>query len=57
MTTQRCPTCNKPAQPATRPFCSPGCKDRDLLAWFREDYRLPGREPAQDGLDNVGEPD
>ena len=57
MTHQRCATCGKPAHPDMRPFCSAGCKDRDLLAWFAEDYRLPGREPAQDGLDKLAEPD
>ncbi len=57
MTDQRCPTCGKPAVAATRPFCSSGCKDRDLLAWFAEDYRIPGREHAQDGLDKHDEPD
>ena len=56
MTDQRCPTCGKPAQAPMRPFCSAGCKDRDLLAWFAEDYRLPGREPAHDGLDKPAEP-
>ena len=24
------------------PFCSPGCKDRDLLKWLGEGYRIPG---------------
>ena len=57
MTDPRCPSCGKSALPEHRPFCSRGCQDRDLLAWLREDYRLPGREPAQDGLDNPDRPD
>ena len=24
------------------PFCSRGCKDRDLLKWLGEGYRIPG---------------
>lgn len=38
----RCPLCGRPEAPATRPFCSPGCKDRDLLQWLGEGYRVPG---------------
>ncbi|HTU12978.1 MAG TPA: DNA gyrase inhibitor YacG [Allosphingosinicella sp.] len=54
-----CPLCGKPADPAHKPFCSQGCKDRDLLNWLDEGYRVPGT-PAdpdlpgleQDGLDS-----
>ncbi len=54
-----CPLCGKPADPANRPFCSQGCRDRDLLNWLDEGYRVPG-QPAdpdlplleQDGLDS-----
>jgi endogenous inhibitor of DNA gyrase (YacG/DUF329 family) len=54
-----CPLCGKPSEPAHRPFCSQGCKDRDLLNWLDEGYRVPGH-PAdpdlpgqgQDGLDS-----
>ena len=49
-----CPICGKPAVPVHSPFCGRGCKDRDLLQWLGEGYRLPG-EPidpeAQTGLD------
>ena len=44
--TERCPGCGKPADPATRPFCGRGCKDRDLLRWLDGGYRIPG--PAAD---------
>jgi endogenous inhibitor of DNA gyrase (YacG/DUF329 family) len=41
-----CPLCGKPADPAHKPFCSRGCKDRDLLKWLGDGYRVPG--PAVD---------
>lgn len=44
-----CPTCRKPTDPAFRPFCSRGCRDRDLLAWFGEEYRTPGRPTDEEG--------
>lgn len=40
--TPRCPLCGKPAIPDAAPFCSRGCRDRDLLKWLGEDYRVPG---------------
>lgn len=53
-----CPICDAPTDPAFRPFCSRGCKDRDLLQWMNDGYRLPGAaidpddvEGAQSGLD------
>jgi endogenous inhibitor of DNA gyrase (YacG/DUF329 family) len=54
-----CPLCGKPSEPAHKPFCSRGCRDRDLLNWLDEGYRVPG-PPAdpdlpgqgQDGLDS-----
>lgn len=48
-----CPTCGQPALPATRPFCSAACRDRDLLQWLGEGYRVPG-PPAQDILQKNG---
>lgn len=54
-----CPLCGKPADAAHKPFCSQGCKDRDLLNWLGDGYRVPG-EPvspeAVDGLDSGGDP-
>jgi len=56
-----CPLCGKPANAAHKPFCSQGCRDRDLLNWLGEGYRMPG--PAADpdavpfradGLDSEG---
>lgn len=40
-----CPICGKPTALDFKPFCSRGCKDRDLLQWLAEGYRVPG-EPA-----------
>jgi endogenous inhibitor of DNA gyrase (YacG/DUF329 family) len=41
-----CPVCGKPPQGAHVPFCSQGCRDRDLLQWLGEGYKMPG--PAED---------
>ena len=58
---QKCPLCGKPASETHSPFCSPGCRDRDLLKWLGEGYSLPGRpvdeegrEIGADGLDSEG---
>ena len=45
----RCPLCRKPIRDEEyRPFCSRGCKDRDLLAWLGEGYRLPVPPAAEE---------
>ncbi|MCH8617059.1 DNA gyrase inhibitor YacG [Sphingomonas sp. SM33] len=41
-----CPICGKPSSVDNAPFCSRGCKDRDLLRWLDEGYRIAG--PAAD---------
>jgi endogenous inhibitor of DNA gyrase (YacG/DUF329 family) len=41
-----CPLCGKPEAKEHAPFCSRGCKDRDLLKWLGEGYRIAG--PAAD---------
>jgi endogenous inhibitor of DNA gyrase (YacG/DUF329 family) len=55
-----CPICGTPPQAEFKPFCSRGCKDRDLLQWLGEGYRVPG-EPAdpdaQTGLDTAASHD
>jgi len=51
--------CGKPASAGHKPFCSQGCRDRDLLNWLGDGYRMPG-PPAdpdlpsdrEDGLDS-----
>lgn len=63
-TPDTCPICGAPSAPDHAPFCSRGCKDRDLLQWLGEGYRIPGPEVAPDeihssqsGLDNPGNRD
>ena len=55
-----CPLCSEPTQSEFKPFCSRGCKDRDLLQWLGEGYRVPG-EPvdpeALSALDSARDPD
>lgn len=46
-----CPLCDAPASTTHAPFCSPRCRDRDLLNWLGEGYRLPGRDGATEALD------
>ena len=46
----RCAVCGAPATPAHAPFCSQGCRDRDLLQWLGEGYRIPARpDGSEDG--------
>jgi len=47
-----CPICRKPPAPGHRPFCSQGCKDRDLLKWLGEGYRIPGPLVPPAGVDS-----
>ena len=42
---ESCPLCGKPAAAKHRPFCSQGCRDRDLLNWLGPAYRGPGPPP------------
>ena len=53
---QKCPLCRKPSDAAHNPFCSQGCKDRDLLNWLGDGYRVPGL-PAEDGGGSVDNED
>lgn len=55
-----CPICDRPTHADHAPFCSQGCRDRDLLQWLGEGYRLPGLpvDPMEaDGLDRGDSPD
>ena len=54
-----CPLCGKPESGAHGPFCGQGCRDRDLLNWLGDGYRVPGppadpdaASPRDDGLDS-----
>ena len=51
---QSCPVCAKPQGERHAPFCSQGCRDRDLLNWLGDAYRVPGppaEDLSSDGLD------
>jgi len=49
-----CPICGKPTTPQARPFCSQGCRDRDLIQWLSEGYRIPGPPAEGDEADTSG---
>ncbi len=53
----RCPFCRKPAAAEHAPFCSRGCKDRDLLKWLGDGYAIPGERIDDETLDNADQPD
>ncbi len=49
----RCPICGKPAQQASRPFCSRRCADIDLARWLGGSYAIAGgsQDADEDGDD------
>ncbi|HEX3422323.1 MAG TPA: DNA gyrase inhibitor YacG [Sphingomicrobium sp.] len=50
--TNICPLCGKAEEAEYAPFCSRGCKDRDLLNWLGEGYRIPGPTADPDRVDS-----
>jgi endogenous inhibitor of DNA gyrase (YacG/DUF329 family) len=50
---KKCALCGKPASDRHSPFCSQGCRDRDLLQWLGEGYRVAG-PPADESAGNMG---
>jgi len=48
-----CPLCGKPAAADHAPFCSRGCKDRDLLKWLGDGYRIAGAPADESDLAGV----
>jgi uncharacterized protein len=48
---ETCPICGRPATAAHTPFCSQGCRDRDLLQWLGEGYRVPAAPAETDEQD------
>ncbi len=46
-----CPICGKPQAQATRPFCSPRCRDVDLNRWLKGSYVIPGRDDETDDVE------
>jgi hypothetical protein len=51
-----CPLCGKPSVAPHTSFCSQGCRDRDLLNWLGDAYRVPGppaeEQTTDEGLDS-----
>ena len=47
-----CPLCGNITDPAHKPFCSRRCKDRDLLQWLGEGYRIPAGPADPEALDS-----
>ena len=48
-----CAYCRKyPVVPAYRPFCSEGCRSRDLNAWLSDRYVLPAKS-QEDELSDI----
>ena len=45
---RKCPICEKPVDPAFRPFCSKRCADVDLQRWLAGVYAVPVVEDDQD---------
>ena len=50
---KKCPVCGKPASEKHGPFCGQGCRDRDLLNWLGDAYRVPG-PPADESSGQFG---
>jgi uncharacterized protein len=49
---KECPLCGRPEVREFAPFCSRGCKDRDLLKWLGEGYRIAGPPADPDRVDS-----
>ena len=47
-TDRKCPICGRPRHADHAPFCSPRCRDRDLMRWLDDGYALPGPRAAPD---------
>jgi endogenous inhibitor of DNA gyrase (YacG/DUF329 family) len=45
-----CPLCGNPVHASFSPFCSQGCRDRDLLNWLGDAYRVPGAPAGPEEL-------
>ena len=53
---QACTLCGRPASPEHKPFCSERCRDRDLLNWLGDAYKVPGEpvDPNAFGIEDDG---
>jgi len=38
-----------------KPFCSQGCRDRDLIQWLSDGYRIPGLPAEADEQDSASD--
>jgi len=45
----RCPICRKATAVASRPFCSPRCREIDLGRWLSGSYVIAGGGTDEDG--------
>lgn len=52
-----CPICNKPSDPAFKPFCSKRCADVDLNRWLSGGYAIPAAEEDEPDDDSKTTPD
>ncbi|MES2119671.1 MAG: DNA gyrase inhibitor YacG [Pseudomonadota bacterium] len=52
---KKCPLCGNAETSEFTPFCSRGCRDRDLLRWLGGGYRIPG--PKADPEEVLGRVD
>ena len=43
----RCPVCRQPSKAEFAPFCSAGCRNRDLVSWLDGRYAIPA-QPTDD---------
>lgn len=43
----RCPICRRKAAPDHAPFCSPRCRDVDLVNWLDDRYAIPVRDAEE----------
>lgn len=50
-----CARCDKPMDPAYRPFCSKRCADIDLRKWLTGAYAIPGTGTEDDSEGDEGE--
>ena len=48
---KKCPICGKPANEASKPFCSERCRDVDLNRWLSGSYVVPGKPEADEDAD------
>ena len=45
-----CPICEKPSSELMAPFCCSYCKNKDLLNWLNETYKIPVEDESNEQL-------